>query len=254
MDRDTSLKNQWAAPRRRTTWYWKNSHAGRLRFGAPTFHWPPCARPFFAVEDELAHARAQATVRLTARHKRDADTLHPEDRDLDLYELKVTVEQTLPRVFRGGFVLTLWSIFDVVTTRMAEYAALQRGDPIAPSQWKQEKGETFLDVLERVYAKKLGIAAFPDPEERGGLDRLRKIRTVLIHHNGSVAALEKLNQLGGPQDYAALGLDRHSGSHEEFVIPNADFLNRNFALVETHLSSLSERAYTAAHPTALEDR
>ena len=71
---------------------------------------------------------------------------------------------------------------------------------------------------------------------------------------GSVAALPESIRADGPKGYAALGLGHHIGLHEEFVIPNASSLKRSFALVETHLSSLSERTYAAAHPTALDDR
>jgi len=86
------------------------------------------------VETQLKHARDQITLRLRARHERAADTLHPDDRELDLYELEVTVKQILPRVFRRGFVLTLWSTFEVVSMRMAKHAAIQKGLEIAKSQ------------------------------------------------------------------------------------------------------------------------
>jgi hypothetical protein len=206
-----------------------------------------------AVERELAHARDQAAVQLRARHERDVKTLHPEDRDLDLYEHKVAVEQILPRVFRGGFVLILWSVFEVVSKRMAEYVCVQRGLPSSKSQWAPKGGESFLSVLERVYSQKLGILAFSDTIARGQLDQLREIRNALVHHNGSVAALPESIRVAGPEGFARLGLDHFNELHEEFVVPNADFLSRNFALVQTHLTSLYERAYAAAYPTALED-
>jgi hypothetical protein len=168
--------------------------------------------------------------------------------------LKITVEQILPRVFRGGFVLTLWSVFEVVSKRMAKYVAGQKGDVIALSQWKQKPRETFLHVLDRVYSRNLGIPAFPDPIERTQLDQLRELRNALIHYNGSVKGLPESMRAGGPEGYAAIGLDHYTDLHEEFVIPNADFLRRNFTLVDKILTSLSERAYEAAHPTAVKDR
>lgn len=224
-----------------------------VKFPGPTIPLAGLRTALVVVEEELEHARAQAAVRLSARHKRDAD-LHPEDRDLDLYELQVTVDQILPRVFRGGFVLTLWSVFEVVSMRMAEYVGVETGDVIAPSQWKQKKGKNFLDVLERVYSKKFGIQVFPDALERNQLDELREVRNALIHYNGNIKGLPDSIRAGGPEGYAGQGLDYYTDLHEEFVIPNADFLRRNLALVDNILSSLDDRAYATAHPTAVKDR
>jgi hypothetical protein len=93
--------------------------------------------------------------------------------------LQVTLEQILPRVFRGGFVLTLWSVFEVVSKRMAHCVADQLKVVITESEWKR-KGRTFLDALESVYSRKLGIQVFPDPNERTRLDQLRGLRNALI--------------------------------------------------------------------------
>jgi hypothetical protein len=220
-----------------------------IKFPGPTLPMSGLRTALAAVEDELVHARDQATIRLHARHKGDPER-HPDDREVDLYELQVTLEQILPRVFRGGFVLTLWSVFEVVSKRMAEYVGARNGDVIAPSQWKQKPRETFLDVLDRVYSRKLGIQVFPDPNERLQLDQLRELRNALIHHNGSVKGLPEAMRSGGIEGYAAIGLDHYTDLHEEFVIPNADFIRRNFALVDKYLKFLDERAYGTAHPTA----
>jgi hypothetical protein len=206
-----------------------------------------------SVETELAHARDQATVQLRARHNRLADTLDPDDREYGLYELKVTVEQTLPRVFRGGYVLTLWSAFEVISKRMAEYVGAEQRTLVTSSQWRKKDRETFLDILERVY-KRLGIPAFPEEQVRKELDLLREIRNALIHQNGNVAGLPKSIRDNAPAAYAEIGLDHFTELHEEFVIPNAEFLKRNFALVQTHLSALAIRAYEAAHTVSPVER
>jgi len=218
-----------------------------IKFPGPTLPMAGLRTALAAVEDELAHARDQATIRLHARHRSDPGR-HPDDRELDLYELQVTLKQILPRVFRGGFVLTLWSVFEVVSKRMAEYVGARKGDVIAPSQWKQKPLENFLDVVDRVYSRKFGIQAYPDPNERLQLDQLRELRNALIHHNGSVKGLPEAMSAGGVECYKSRGLDHYTDLHEEFVIPNADFIRHHFAVVDKYLTSLAERTYEAAHP------
>ena len=93
-----------------------------------------------------------------------------------------------------------------------------------------------------------GIRIFLDPNERTQLDQLRELRNALIHHNGSVNGLPVAMRAAGPENYAAIGLDHYTDLHEEFVIPNADFIRRNFALVDKFLTFLAERAYEMAHP------
>lgn len=202
-----------------------------------------------AIEEELSHARDQATVRLRARHKREGDELHPDDRELDQYELEVTINQVLPRVFRGGFLLAMWSVLETVAKRMAEYVCGTRGLPTVQREFRHGN---FLKSLNRVYTG-LGIISFPDQMDYEQLDQLRQIRNALIHYNGSVAGLPDSMRTLPPEGYADLGLTVYGDLHEEFFVPNAEFLTRNLALVRSYLTSLSERAYVSAHPHPLTD-
>jgi len=185
-----------------------------------------------AVEEELAHARDQATIRLGARHKRDGDVIHPDDRELELYELEVTVDQILPRVFRGGFVLTLWSVFEVVAKHMGEYAYKQREMDFDSKLFRRGN---FLKEMDKVYSQHLGVVAFPQAEELSQLDDLRELRNALIHHNGSVAALPYSLRRNGKEEYAAIGLHLYRDVHREYVIPNDAYLPRNYELVQARI-------------------
>lgn len=205
-----------------------------------------------AVEEGLTHACEQATLRLRAQQKNESKFLHPDDSAQEFYELEVTVEQTLPRIFRGGFILMLWTVFEVVTKRMAEYVCCEREEPEKPS-FKFRKGENFLDALERVYKVNLKIEAFPDATIRRQLDLLRQVRNAIVHHNGNVKALpdeiRKKDQRGTPYS----GLRIFTDCHDEFFIPTADFLNLNLSLVDTYLTSLATRVYATVHPIPLEN-
>jgi len=76
----------------------------------------------------------------------------------------------------------------------------------------------------------------------------------MMHYNGSVEGLPESMRAGDATGYALLGLDHYTDLHEEFVIPNAEFLARYFASVEKYLSSLSslsslsDRVYANCHP------
>jgi hypothetical protein len=202
------------------------------------------------VEEELAHAHDQATIRLRARFKRETDYLHPDDRELDVYELEVTTNQILPRVFRGGFLLTLWSVFETVAKRMAEYACNTRGLPTVQPQFRQPH---FLKSLQKVFTETLGIVAFPDAAEYDELDTLRQIRNALIHHNGNINALPGSMRNLSPEGYAGLGFSIYTDLHETFFVPDAVFLARSLTLVRGYLTSLSERVYVSVHPQPLGD-
>ena len=187
------------------------------------------------VEEELVHARDQVTIRLRARHERETDYLHPDDRELDVYELEVKTNQIFPRVFRGGFLLTLWSVFETVAKRMAEYACNTRGFPTVQPQFRKPH---ILKSLQTVFTETLGIVAFPDAAEYDELDTLRQIRNALIHHNGSVNALPDSMHNLSPEGYASLGLSIYTDLHETFFVPDAAFLARSLTLVRgvSHIS------------------
>jgi len=90
--------------------------------------------------------------------------------------------------------------------------------------------------------------------EREQLAQLRELRIAMMHYNGSVEGLPESMRAGDATGYALLGLDHYTDLHEEFVIPNAEFLARYFASVEKYLSSLSslsslsDRVYANCHP------
>lgn len=206
-----------------------------ITFPGPTMHLRALRTALDVVEEELAHACDQATVRLHARHKRDEEFLHPHDRELDLYELEVTITQVFPRVFRGGFLLTLWSVFETVAKRMAVYACQTRGLPPVEPLFRKKNKDGFLQLLKHIYRERLEIDAFPDADEYGQLDQLRHIRNALIHHNGNIAELRGVLKGLTLADYAKLGLSVYENFHEKFFVPEAEFLVRNFSLVESYL-------------------
>ena len=199
------------------------------------------------LEEELERAAAQITVRLRASHQRLAENLHPEDREYEIYDLDHTINVLLPRVVRGGFILTIWSVFEVAVRDLAEYAYHERALTLS-----FRRGD-ILKELERVFTQNLGIPAFPDPSVRERLKELREFRHALVHHNGLVNQLPQSLQRSDTYGYSAIGLHLFEDLRHQYVVPKAEFVHRALALISAYLLDLSERVYQTVHPTPLKD-
>jgi hypothetical protein len=203
------------------------------------------------LEEEIERAADQITVRLRAGHARLKDKLHPEDKEYEEYDLDHTVNVLLPKIIRGGFLLTMWSVFEVAARDLAEYAYREKGLP-------RDKGDPFrygdlLDNIENVFTRDLGVPAFPDLLIRERIDELRKFRHVLIHHDGKVLELPPSLRRNTEHDYSAIGLHFYEDMRHQYVVPKAEFVRAALDLVSEYLLKLSERVYHAVHPTPLKD-
>jgi len=202
------------------------------------------------LEEELERSADQIALRLRARHAQFRDELHPEDKEDQEYDLDRTVNVLLPRVVRGGFVLTLWSTFEVAALDLAQYAYRESGKALDADPFRNG---SFLKNLDNVFTKGLGVPAFPDSTIRQRLDELRLFRNALIHHGGKIAKLPPTLQRATPDEYAAIGLHFYKEMRHQCVVPRAAFTRRALDLVSEYILSLSERVYGAIHPVPLAD-
>ena len=202
------------------------------------------------VEEELERSAAQISVRIKAKHAILGDELHPEDRKYDEYDLERTTKALLPKIVRGGFILTLWSTFEVAALDIAEYAHQEVGRPLKADPFR--KG-CFLKNLETVFSKGLGIPAFPDQIVYKRIDELRLFRNALVHHDGKVAKLPATLQRATFEEYAAIGLHQYRDIRHEYVVSGAAFSRQALELVSAYLISLAERVYANLHPKPLAD-
>ena len=67
-----------------------------------------------AVEEQLDHLKGQRAVRLYALLKREFHEMAKDDVIYKVEQLKATIEELFPKVFRGGFIISLWSVFEAV--------------------------------------------------------------------------------------------------------------------------------------------
>jgi hypothetical protein len=198
-----------------------------------------------AVEEQLAHARAQETVRTHARLQRERATSHPDDIEDEEYKLSRTVDQILPKVFRGGLLLSVWSVFEACVKDIAEYSRRERKLPFG---LQELRAGDFLGQMARFFNAVLGIKAFPDRKVRKQIEELKGLRNALAHHDGNVDELPKSLVAPDEKGYAVLGLTMHSDLHHSYVVPNAEYVRRSLDLVKIYLESLSEQVYNSLHP------
>jgi len=202
------------------------------------------------LEEELERSAGQISIRLSAKHDKLRKKLHPEDKEYDEYDLDRTVNVLLPRVVRGGFVLTLWSTFEVAALDLAQYAYRVSGKALDRDPFRN--GD-FLKNLDRVFTKGLGIPAFPNPSMLQRLDELRCFRNALIHHGGKVGKLPSNLQRATAAEYAAIGLHLYEDLRHSYVVPRAEFTRGSLDLVTEYLLGLSARVYESIHPVPLTD-
>ena len=201
-------------------------------------------------EEELERSAGQISLRMQAKHARLGDDLHPEDKECEQYELERTTKALLPKIICGGFILTLWSTFEVAALDLAEYAHREIGRPLKDDPFRNGG---FLKNLDVVFTKSLGIPAFPDRGVYEQLDELRLFRHALVHHDGKVERLPATLRRATPEEYTAIGLHQYGDLRHEYVVPNSNFTRQALELVTSYLLSLSERVYATLHPTPLTD-
>jgi hypothetical protein len=202
------------------------------------------------VEEQLVHTRAQQEVRLKAKLKRHGKSMHPEDIEMEEYDLAKTVDEILPKVFRGGFVISMWSVFEACVKDMAEYTRRQRKIPFG---LQDLRAGDFLGQTEKFFEGALGLKAFPDKSMRRKIEELRGLRNALAHHDGSTNELPKSLRGRDATHYEVLGLQVYRDLHHEYAIPNAEYARQALAAVHAYLECLATRVYANLHPENVQD-
>lgn len=204
-----------------------------------------------AVEEQLVHTRAQYEVRLKAKLKRDAKFLHPDDVDMERYDFEWTVDELLPKVFRGGFVISLWSVFEACVKDMAEYTRRIRNIPFG---LQDLRAGDFLNQMDKFFEGAVGLKAFPDRHIRKQIEELRGFRNALAHHDGNTEELPTSLRGKDQYHYEVLGLQVYRDLHHEYAVPNAEYARRSLTDVHTYLESLASRLYAKLHPENVQDK
>ena len=203
-----------------------------------------------AIEDQLDHLKGQRAVRLYARLKKEAHVMAPDDLEYEIDQLKSTVEKLFPKVFRGGFIISLWSVFEACIKDLAEYVRRKKDIPFG---LQDLRAGDFLEQTDKFFSRLLAVKAFPEKPVRAKLEELKGFRNALVHHDGATEELPKTLRSKTEVEYRSKGLLVYSDLHHQYAVPTAEYTEEAFNTVRTFLEQFAETVYVAIHPVALED-
>ena len=225
-------------------------HRRAVTFPGPGSRMAGLEAALVTIEEQLGHAKSQLTVRLRAKLKREAHDMESDDVEQLHYNLKATVDELFPKVFRGGFVVSLWSVFEACVKDLAEYARREKNLPFG---LQELRAGDFLEQMDMFFSRVLDVKAFPDRSVRTKLSEIKGLRNALAHHDGSANELPKSLRSNTGAAYEAKGLLLYSDLHHEYVVPTALYAEQAHSVTRKYLDGLAQSVYKALHPLPLAD-
>lgn len=197
------------------------------------------------IEEQLEVARHFEITRLRGAHDAIGADLHPDDKELDLSELERQVTHLLPKVFRGGFLITLWSVLERCTNDIATRAGERAGKPITQRLFRYKP---FLVAADLALQEAVQLEAFPDPAVRESLKQLGVVRNALVHHDGRQREFPPPWSGLNAEQLAVRGLNLVRDYDFSYLVPTEAYLESNTALVVQYIHSTAARVFHALEP------
>jgi hypothetical protein len=182
------------------------------------------------LEEQLTLAKEQALQRVHDAERQE--DIGEEDRGLAIAQAYVLGEEVLPRFYRGPFLITLWAVFELAITEVADYLAEKKG---ASLKLSDIKGRDQREQWTKYYTH---VIEYPLQFEEITWQRfkeLRQIRNVLAHSNGRLD--DKTRRKIEPWCIENSGLLLHY----DLLHISAEYVREAEMLVTTTLTSLVRR-------------
>lgn len=203
-----------------------------------------------AMENQLSFIKDQGESQLRAKLKKFSHEMAEDDITYEKYKIKSEVEELFPKLFRGGFLISLWSVFEACIKDIAEYVRQQKDFPF---NLQDIRSGDFLDQTYKFFFKLLAVDPFPDTHVKKKLRELKEFRNVFAHHNGSTEQLPDALRSETEEGYRRKGILIHSDLHHQYAAPTKEYVEDALNTIKDFLESFSESIYCAIHPTKLED-
>lgn len=198
-------------------------------------------------EEQLDLARKLAIARVRLEHAQSGSELHPEDRAFDLGALEQQVTHLLPKLTRGGLLLTAWSVFERSVKDIAFRAASHVGRPLNGTHFRSKN---LLAALEQALSPLIPSPVYPEQHELLSLQLLAAVRNVLIHHDGRIEEAGSTIVTLKPSELEALGLRAERDYDYEYLVPEAEYVAASVALVYSFTHDLASRVFNALVPAS----
>ncbi len=117
------------------------------------------------------------------------------DKDVDevsiaLQEHYELVDHALPRLFRGPFLVALWSVYESAVVDVANYIKDQQKQSLAMDDIRGN----FLDRAQKYFDHILKFPLYTDDQVWQHLRMLAELRNAIAHANGRIEAVRKTSQ------------------------------------------------------------
>lgn len=221
-----------------------------VKFPGPSLRISGLRAALDANEQQLKALKDQYELRLNAKLKREARTMHPDDVEDERYAVTRLVDDLFPKVFRGGFVVSLWSVFEACVKDLAEYTRRERNLPFG---LQDLRAGDFLAQTEKFFKGTLGLNAFPDRAMRKSLEELRGFRNALAHHDGNTAEVPRSLLAKGSKSAKSFKVQLYRDLHHEYAVPSATYSREALSLISACLEQLAEHVYAKLHPEPAKD-
>ena len=198
-------------------------------------------------EQQLEVARKEEISLLRKEHKKLGKSLWQDEKENDLWMLEMHITHLMPKMFRGGYLFALWSVFERSLMDIAQKAALQRGVSLAEDHFR--KG-SFFPAMQSAIRLCSGVDAFSFSrrDEKIKLRLLKSVRQTLIHHDGRLSeAPQNLQQLTY-EEIERMGLILEKDEDVTYVLPTEPFLADSTELVINCINRVKEQVYDALFP------
>lgn len=198
------------------------------------------------VDTQLEAGRAEEIGRLRKKHKKFGKKIHAEDKAFDLDELENQITHYLPKLFRGGFVLTLWSVLERSLMDITQKAATHTGVSLPEDYFR--KG-SFFPTMRDAIQQCSGVSAFTNSAEYKKLRLLAAVRQTLMHHDGRLNEAPPILKKMSRTELDLIGLIVEKTDYFEFIIPTEAFLSENTNLVSSCTQRIATQVYEKLNPS-----
>lgn len=187
---------------------------------------------FEASEYAISHQADQLAIREQAARIRQGANQNDLD-DLGVFHMEA--RDTFAKVFRGGFLISAWAVFESCVKDVSEYVRRKRKLPFG---LQDLRAGDFTSQCEKFFQLTLDLPFVPEKGVRKQLELLKNFRNLLVHHDGSVIMASA--ELLSAGEIAMRIVDYH----HDYLTPTARYNKHSVELVAGVAQSLADRVYT----------